>query len=110
MINKFVLAVSLTLGVTLSVIGAPHLVVLPDGIVDLGEFEEKEVQTREVYVKNTGDEPLTILKTFASCSCTRVQYSRVPIAPAYYSAVILESAGWDGVSFIIPLSVLRRVR
>lgn len=81
MINKFVLAVSLTLGVTLSVIGAPHLVVLPDGIVDLGEFEEKEVQTREVYVKNTGDEPLTILKTFASCSCTRVQYSRAPIAP-----------------------------
>lgn len=66
---------------SVATVAEPHLVVLPDGIVNLGEFEARDVQTREIYVKNEGDEPLTIIKTFASCSCTRVKFPRAPIAP-----------------------------
>lgn len=87
MIKKLILASALVLAATAAAVAEPHLVVLPDGIVDLGEFEEKEVQTRQVYIKNTGDEPLTILKTFASCSCTRVQYNHAPIAPGDSAAI-----------------------
>ena len=86
-INKYILTVLLALGSTAVGMADAHLVVLPDGIVDLGEFEEKYVQTREVFVKNSGDEPLTILKTFSSCSCTRVQYSSAPIAPGDSAAI-----------------------
>lgn len=62
-------------------IAEPHLVVFPDGIVNLGEFEARYVQTRVVYVKNTGDEPLEIFRAFASCSCTRVKIPHETIAP-----------------------------
>lgn len=60
---------------------APRLQLLPDGIVDLGEFEEREVQTREVFIRNVGDAPLEILKVFSTCSCTRVKYDSEPVAP-----------------------------
>lgn len=60
---------------------SPRMLLLPDGIIDLGEFEEKDIQTREVYVKNIGDEPLEIMKVFSTCSCTRVNYNPETIEP-----------------------------
>lgn len=64
-----------------AMLSAPRARLLPDAVVELGEFEEREVQTREIYLKNTGDEPLVILKHFSTCSCTTVSYSSAPIAP-----------------------------
>lgn len=59
----------------------PHMTLSPSDIVDFGKFEPRKVQTKVVYVKNTGDEPLEILKTFRGCSCTSLDYSHEPIAP-----------------------------
>lgn len=60
---------------------APHLALSPSDVVDFGKFEPRHVQTKVVYVKNTGDEPLEILRTFQGCSCTSLEYSHQPIAP-----------------------------
>lgn len=78
---RFISIALILLAAPLPIPAAPRLLLLPDGIVDLGEFEEKEVQTREVYVKNIGDEPLEILKVFSTCSCTRIKYDPEPILP-----------------------------
>lgn len=91
--KKLILIISLLFGIASDAVAAPHIVVLPDGIVDLGEFEEKDIQTREVFIKNTGDEPLVILKTFSNCSCTRVQYSPSPIAPGDSTSITVTFDG-----------------
>lgn len=67
--------------------GGPHLAFYPDDTVDFGKFEARDVQTREVYIKNTGDEPLVILKTFRGCGCSSIEYSHEPIAPGDSVAV-----------------------
>lgn len=79
--RKLVVLITVVLSVVITTGAVPHLVVIPDSIIDVGEFEERKPQTREFYIKNTGDEPLTILKVFSGCSCTRVNYSPVPVAP-----------------------------
>lgn len=71
----------------------PFLKVCPSEIVDLGEFEESRIQTRNIYLKNTGDEPLTILKTFTSCTCTHLEYSGKEIAPGDSVAVTVTFNG-----------------
>ena len=71
----------LVLGYAVPFAEGPHLVLSPDDTVDFGKFEARDVQTREIYVKNTGDEPLLILSTFRGCSCSSIEYSHEPIAP-----------------------------
>lgn len=93
MLKKFFLVISLMLGIASYVTGAPHIVVLSDGIVDLGEFEEKDIQTREIFIKNTGDEPLVIIKSFTNCSCTRLQYNPSPIAPGDSTSITVTFDG-----------------
>ena len=66
---------------SLAFAGGPHLELAPSDVVDFGKFEARDVQTREIYIKNTGDEPLNILKTFRGCSCSSIEYSHEPIAP-----------------------------
>ena len=78
--KNLLLSVFLFVGSAMSAEG-PHLVLSPDDTVDFGRFEARDVQTREIYIKNTGDEPLNILKTFRGCSCSSIEYSHEPIAP-----------------------------
>lgn len=66
---------------TVAMGGAQAHLALAENVIDLGEFEETELQTREIYIKNTGDKPLVIMKAFTSCTCTRVGYSHSPVAP-----------------------------
>lgn len=73
----------------------PYLTVAPSEIVDLGDFEAIKVQTREIYFKNTGDEPLTILKTFSSCTCTRLTPASTTIEPGDSVAVKVVFDGRD---------------
>ena len=61
--------------------GGPHLEISPSDVVDFGKFEPRHVQTRVVYMKNTGDEPLEIIKTFRGCNCTSIEYSHEAIEP-----------------------------
>ena len=61
--------------------GGPHLEISPSDVVDFGKFEPRHVQSQVVYVKNTGDEPLEIIKTFRGCSCTSIEYSHEEIEP-----------------------------
>lgn len=77
------------LGVLDTFAGGPHLELTPSDVVDFGKFEARDVQTKVVYVKNTGDEPLEILKTFRGCSCTSLDYSHEPIAPGDSVAVTI---------------------
>ena len=77
-----IIAVVLSLIFSFSVCaGGPHLTLSPSDVVDFGKFEPRHVQKKVVYVKNTGDEPLEILKSFRGCSCTSLEYSHEPIAP-----------------------------
>ena len=78
--KNLLLSAFLFVGSTMSAEG-PHLELAPSDVVDFGKFEARDVQTREIYIKNTGDEPLNILKTFRGCSCSSIEYSHEPIAP-----------------------------
>lgn len=59
----------------------PHLEIIPDATVDLGDILEDMETSRELYIKNTGDEPLKIQKFFTSCTCTSVKFDNKEIAP-----------------------------
>lgn len=73
--------------------GGPHLEVASDGMIDMGKFEEWDVQTRKVFVRNTGDAPLVIKKAFTSCTCTSVEIPYSPIAPGDSAAMIVTYNG-----------------
>lgn len=78
---KYLIVAMLLLLQVMGLGAKPHLTVTPGTIIDLGDFEEKEVQTRTIHIRNTGDEPLVILKTFTGCPCTKVYYDKDPIEP-----------------------------
>lgn len=65
----------------------PHLSFSPGDTVDFGKFDGQKVQTKELYIKNTGDEPLQILSTFRGCSCSSIEYSHEDIQPGDSIAV-----------------------
>ena len=49
---------------------------------DFGTFDESEGKvTTEFEFKNTGNAPLLITRTAASCGCTTPEYPKEPIAP-----------------------------
>ena len=79
--RKSFFSVILGCGCLAMLAGGPHLELSPGDTVDFGKFEGRNVQTREIYVKNTGDEPLIILNTFRGCSCSSIEYSHDAIAP-----------------------------
>ncbi len=61
--------------------GEPHLTLSPSDVVDFGKFDPRHTQTKVMFVKNTGDEPLDVIKTFRGGNCTSLEYSHQPIAP-----------------------------
>lgn len=52
-----------------------------DTLVDLGTLREGEVVRYDARLRNSGVEPLVIVEVRTSCGCTRVEYTREPIAP-----------------------------
>lgn len=79
--KKIFITLAILFRSVLGISADPHLVVLPNGEVDLGDFEAADPQVREVFIKNTGNEPLSITKIFSGCTCTRVKYSSDSVEP-----------------------------
>lgn len=74
-------------GVSVMMGAGPHLAFSPGDTVDFGKFDGHKVQTKELYIKNTGDEPLSILSTYRGCSCSSIEYSHEDIQPGDSIAV-----------------------
>lgn len=49
--------------------------------IQLGTFDEKEVQHCVFTFTNVGDEPLIIHQAYSSCGCTVPTYSKEPVKP-----------------------------
>jgi len=49
--------------------------------INLGTFDENDVQTCVFEFTNTGDQPLVIQQAFSSCGCTVPTYTDTPIKP-----------------------------
>lgn len=58
----------------------PHLR-LDSAYVDLGVVVQDSVAQGVLGFRNTGDEPLQIVKIFSDCGCTVPSYSSYPVAP-----------------------------
>lgn len=57
---------------------------------DFGTINENDGDaTCSMYLVNTGDEPLVIVKARASCGCTRPRYSKDPIAPGDTAEIVV---------------------
>ena len=54
---------------------------------DLGTIKKGDAKTVSVLIKNTGDSPLIIFDTRASCGCTDIVYEKKPIVPDSTTAV-----------------------
>lgn len=48
---------------------------------NFGTFKEDDSQAVEFVFTNTGDKPLVVQQTVASCGCTIPSFSKEPIAP-----------------------------
>ena len=56
---------------------------------DLGEVGEKGgAVSRDFRFENTGDAPLVIIKAETACNCTKVRFSRKPVAPGDRKSVV----------------------
>jgi hypothetical protein len=56
-------------------------------IHDFGEIKINEPVTNEFSFQNTGDQPLIIISTKASCGCTVAKYTKGEILPGEYGSV-----------------------
>lgn len=54
---------------------------LLDKEVDLGEFYAVTPQEGTIRFRNTGDEPLILMRVSGDCGCTVVNYSHDPVPP-----------------------------
>ncbi len=82
--NKIIsIALMLMLSATIAVAqkGAKFQFKEKDNTFDFGKVTEGEVVTHEYEFKNTGDQPLQILKAEASCGCTTPDWPKSPIMP-----------------------------
>ena len=75
---------------------------------DLGEVGEKGgAVSRDFRFENTGDAPLVIIKAETACNCTKVRFSRKPVAPGRKGTVtvVYDPAEQDG-SFLKAVKIL----
>jgi len=75
---------------------------------DLGEVGEKGgAVSRDFRFENTGDAPLVIIKAETACNCTKVRFSRKPVAPGRKGTVtvVYDPAKQDG-SFLKAVKIL----
>lgn len=49
--------------------------------LDFGTFPKEEQRVRKVFFKNIGNKPFVIYDVVTSCSCIKVDYSKVPVYP-----------------------------
>ncbi len=80
-IRRFLSVLGLAYGFGLMSGAGPHLTFSPGDTVDFGKFDGQNVQTKDIYIKNTGDEPLQILSTYRGCTCSSLDYSHEDIQP-----------------------------
>ena len=75
----FVLASALVLGTASA--AAQAVITFKKTTHNFGKFAEDKEQAYEFVYTNTGDKPLVIEQTVASCGCTVPTYTQAPIAP-----------------------------
>ena len=75
----FVLASALVLGTASA--AAQAVITFKKTTHNFGKFAEDKEQAYEFVYTNTGDKPLVIEQTVASCRCTVPTYTQQPVAP-----------------------------
>jgi hypothetical protein len=75
----FVLASALVLGTASA--AAQAVITFKQTTHNFGKFAEDKEQAYEFVYTNTGDKPLVIEQTVASCGCTVPTYTQEPVAP-----------------------------
>lgn len=87
----FVTAAALILGAMSA--AAQAVITFKEVNHNFGKFSEDKVQSVEFTFTNTGDQPLVIQQTIASCGCTVPSYSQEPIAPGKKGSIKVEYNG-----------------
>ena len=78
----FVLASALVLGTASA--AAQAVITFKQTTHNFGKFAEDKEQAYEFVYTNTGDKPLVIEQTVASCGCTVPTYTQEPVAPGKF--------------------------
>ncbi|MBR1594431.1 MAG: DUF1573 domain-containing protein [Alloprevotella sp.] len=105
--KKLLMLLAIALPLVCAKSNAQAVITFEKSTVELGTFNENQPQNCVFEFTNTGDKPLVIHQAFASCGCTKPEYTPEPIAPGQKGQirVTYDGKGKPLGEFTKPISV-----